>query len=85
MGLYCFPTNPVLKTRILRESGLDVKYGFLGSYDAIKLGLVGSLIAGVVFVVMVQCLSWVMVYVAVSFGGAAFIGLGVLLILLKST
>lgn len=85
MGLYCFPTNPALKARILRASGLDAKYQFLGSYDAIKVGLLGSLAAGVVFVVLVQCLSWAMVYVSVLLGGLGFLALGILLFVLKST
>lgn len=62
-----------------------MRFQFVGSYDAIKLGLLASLAFGLLFLLLVQCIPSCMVYLPIVMGGIAFSGLAVLLMLLDKT
>jgi hypothetical protein len=79
------PVSPILRDHIIRDTGMLMKFEFLGSYDAIKLGLLTSLVLGVVFLLLIQCIPQAMVYVSIAFGGLAFIGLAIILLLFDHT
>lgn len=78
MGLFCLPTSPELKERILRNSGLSGKYHFLIAYDAIHACMIAAVVLGVVYVLIVQFFNERLPRLITGLGG----GLCVLLALL---
>lgn len=62
-----------------------MRFQFIGSYDAIKLGLLTSLVLGLLFLLMVQCVPTAMVYMSIVLGALAFVGLAVVLYLFDHT
>jgi hypothetical protein len=47
--------------------------------------LLTSIILGVMLLLLIQCMPTAMVYVSIAFGGLAFLGLAVILILFDHT
>ena len=79
------PNSAILRQRFLAGSDLWMRFQFIGSYDAIKLGLLTSLVLGLLFLLMVQCIPSAMTYLSVGLGALAFVGLAVMLILFDQT
>lgn len=78
MGLFCMPTDPNLKERVLQNSGLASKYHFLIAYDAINACIFTAIMLGVVYVIIVQFFNERLPKLVTGLGG----GLCILLALL---
>jgi hypothetical protein len=74
------PTNQKLKEKFLQGTGLEGRQSIFDSLGKIKLGFLGALAIGLLFVTLVQLFPRFMNYFTVIAGGLLLIALGVSLL-----
>ena len=84
MGKFCLPTNRRARETLVNNSQLFNRRGFLNSWDSIRFCAVLAVVAGLVYLILVQLCPQVMNWIAIVGGGLASIALGVVLIFYKS-
>lgn len=72
------------KEQLLEKSGLNGKYQFLAFYDAMWNSLWLSALFGIIYIIILQLFSTKVVPWSITLGGAFFIILGILTIILPS-
>lgn len=79
LGLYCLPTDPALRTKVLTGAGLQTMFNFVAAYNSIGVSLLCGLGLGLLCILLIGCMPQVMSYISVIVGGGSCVVLAILL------
>jgi hypothetical protein len=79
LGLYCLPSDPALKSKILTGAGLQTMFNFVAAYESMGVSLLCGLGLGLLCILLFSCMPQAMAYISVIFGGISCVGLAIVL------
>jgi len=79
LGLYCLPTDPTLKSKILVGAGLETMFNFVAAYESMGVALLYGLGLGLLCILLFSCMPQAMAYISVILGGISCVVLAILL------
>lgn len=84
-GSYCFPADGTLKDKIMVNAGLDRRQIFVDAYETVWKVFWGSLLFGLLYLILAQCFPRLVSKLAIFGGAIALIAFGAYLFTIPTT
>ena len=79
LGLYCLPTDPLLKQQLLTGAGVETMFNFVAAYESVGVSLLCGLVLGIIGILLYTCMPGCMAYSSIILGAICCIVFAIIL------
>ena len=79
LGLYCLPTDPLLKQQLLRGAGLETMFNFVAAYESVGVSLLCGIGLGIFGILLFSCMPKFMTYTSIILGSLCCVAMAIIL------
>ena len=81
LGLYCLPTDPLLKEQLLTGAGLQTMFNFVAAYQSVGVSMLCGLGLGLFGILLFTCMPTCMAYTSIILGSLCCVAFAIILMI----
>jgi hypothetical protein len=85
LGLFCLPTDPLLREKVLVGAGLQTMFNFVAAYESIGVSLLVGMGLGLLAILLFSWLPSGMAYTSIILGAVSCTGLAIVLLVTNAS